>query len=105
MTATTGSSLAPTPGWWTISKPKVSLGFQGKVGMLGMKPVFVSIEGTARLIQDKAQFEAHWTTDLERWFKDGIDTPGLTLIQVHGTRAHYWNGEEQGELVLDAAIA
>jgi general stress protein 26 len=84
---------------------KVALGFQGKAGMLGMKPVFVSIEGRAELIRDKAQFEAHWTSDLERWFKDGVDTPGLVLIKVHGTRAHYWNGEDEGELVLDGAVA
>lgn len=84
--------------------PKVGLGFHGKGGMLGMKPVFIHIEGEARIIQDKAQFEAHWTPDLERWFKDGIDTPGLVLINVQGTRLHYWDGEEAGELVLTGAI-
>lgn len=85
--------------------PKVSLGFQAKGGLLGMKPRFVSIEGRAALIQDKAQFEAHWSKDLDRWFEQGMDTPGLTMIQVHGVRAHYWDGEEEGELVLDAVAA
>jgi general stress protein 26 len=83
--------------------PNVGLGFQAKGGLLGMKPRFVAIEGRAELIQDKAQFEAHWTKDLEIWFKDGIDTPGLTLIKVHGMRAHYWDGEDEGEVVLDQA--
>ena len=85
--------------------PKVSLGFQGKAGMLGMKPVFVSIEGIAELIRDKAAFEAHWTKDLDRWFEQGVDTPGLVLIKVRGTRAHYWDGEDQGEIVLDGVAA
>jgi len=85
--------------------PKVSLGFQGKAGLLGMKPVFVHIEGVAELIRDKAQFEAHWTKDLDRWFEQGVDTPGLTLIKVHGERAHYWDGEDQGDLVLGGASA
>ena len=85
--------------------PKVGLGFQGKAGMLGLKPVFVSIEGEAELIQDKAQFEAHWNKDLERWFEQGVDTPGLILIKVHGQRAHYWDGEDQGDLVLRGATA
>ena len=85
--------------------PKVSLGFQGKAGLLGLKPVFVHIEGMAELIRDKAQFEAHWTKDLDRWFKQGVDTPGLTLIRVHGERAHYWDGEDQGDLVLGGAHA
>ena len=82
------------------ANPKVGLGFQGKAGLLGLKPVFVSIEGSAELIQDKGQFEKHWNKDLERWFKEGTDTPGLTLIKVHGERAHYWDGEDQGDLVI-----
>ena len=80
--------------------PQVGLSFQGKAGMLGMRPFFVAIEGQAELIRDKAQFEAHWTKDLERWFKDGVDTPGLVLIKVSGERAHYWDGEDEGELSL-----
>ena len=87
------------------ANPRVGLGFHGKGGMLGMKPVFLHVEGEATIIQDKAQFEAHWTSDLERWFENGVDTPGLTLIHVRGTRLHYWDGEEQGELVLTGATA
>ncbi|WP_066798288.1 pyridoxamine 5'-phosphate oxidase family protein [Sphingomonas soli] len=85
------------------ANPSVSLGFQGKAGLLKMKPVFVSIEGTASIIQDKAAFEAHWAKDLDMWFEQGVDTPGLVLIQVHGERAHYWDGEDQGDLVIGAA--
>lgn len=87
------------------ANPDVGLGFQGKAGLLGMRPLFVSIEGKAELIKDKVQFEAHWTRDLELWFKEGVDTPGLTLIKVHGIRAHYWDGEDQGEIVLDRVSA
>ena len=87
------------------ANPDVGLGFQGKAGLLGMRPLFVSIEGKAELIKDKVQFEAHWTRDLELWFKEGVDTPGLTLIKVHGIRAHYWDGEDQGEIVLDRVAA
>jgi general stress protein 26 len=77
---------------------QVGLSFQGKAGMLGMRPFFVAIEGQAELIRDKGQFEAHWNTDLERWFKDGVDTPGLVLIKVHASRIHYWDGEDEGEI-------
>jgi general stress protein 26 len=82
-----------------------ALSFHGKGGLLGMKPVFVHIEGEAELIKDKPTFEAHWTSDLEMWFKQGVDTPGLTLIKVRGVRAHYWDGEDQGEFVLAGAAA
>jgi general stress protein 26 len=78
--------------------PKVGLGFQGKKGLLGKPPLFISVEGVAELIRDKAAFEAHWTKDLDTWFKDGIDTPGIVLVKVHAARIHYWNGEDEGEI-------
>ncbi|HWU95074.1 MAG TPA: pyridoxamine 5'-phosphate oxidase family protein [Sphingomonas sp.] len=84
---------------------QVGLAFHGKAGLLGMKPVFVHIEGVAELIRDKAAFEEHWTKGLNLWFKEGVDTPGLVLIRVHGTRAHYWDGEDQGEIVLAREVA
>ena len=80
--------------------PQVGLTLQGKAGLLGLRPFFVALEGRAELIQDRAQFEAHWTKDLERWWPEGADTPGLVLIRVHAQRAHYWDGEDEGEIVL-----
>ena len=80
--------------------PQVGLGYQGKAGMLGMRPLFVAVEGRAELIRDKARFADHWTKDLDRWFERGIDTPGLVLIKVAAERLHYWDGYEEGELKL-----
>ena len=82
--------------------PRVGLGYQGKSGALGFKPFFVAIEGRAELIRDKARFAEHWTKDLDRWFEQGIDTPGLVLIKVSAERLHYWDGFDEGELKLDA---
>ena len=83
--------------------PAVNLSYQGKSGLLGQRPFFLAVEGTAMLIRDKAQFEAHWTKGLERWWPQGTQTPGLVLIRVIGERAHYWDGEEEGELLLEDA--
>jgi general stress protein 26 len=80
--------------------PKVGLSFSGASGLLGTKPLFIALEGTAELIRDKAAFQAHWTTDLDRWFEKGVDTPGLVLIKVHADRIHAWNGNDQAELSL-----
>jgi general stress protein 26 len=80
--------------------PQVGLGYQGKSGMMGMKPFFLTVEGEAQLIRDKEQFEDHWTKELDAWFKDGVDTPGLCLIKVHAKRLHYWDGYDEGELDL-----
>lgn len=78
----------------------VNLAYQGKSGLLGMRPFFLAVEGRAALIRDKSRFAEHWTKGLERWWPQGIDTPGLVLIQVTGERAHYWDGEDEGELTL-----
>jgi general stress protein 26 len=80
--------------------PKVSLSFLGKSGLLHHRPFFVAVEGRAGLIRDKGRFEEHWNKDLERYFEQGIDTPGLVLIHVRAERLHYWDGEDEGELKL-----
>ena len=85
--------------------PQVSLIFQGKSGLFGVRPFFATVEGRAELIRDKAQFEAHWTSGLDRWFKQGVDTPGLLLIKVRAAKAHYWDGEEEGTIQLAGVTA
>jgi general stress protein 26 len=85
--------------------PRVGLSFQGKSGMLGMRPFFLIVEGRAALIRDKGQFVDHWTKDLDRYFERGLDTPGLTLIKVSAERLHYWDGHEEGEIELGRQVA
>ena len=83
--------------------PTVALAYQGSAGLMGVvgKPgMFIAIEGKGELIRDKGQFAAHWQKELERWWPQGIDTPGLTLIKIHADRLHYWDGGEEGELTL-----
>ena len=88
--------------------PSVGISYQGKGGLLGLvgKPgIFVHVEGEARLIKDKAKFAEHWDKELDMWFKQGVDTPGLALIEVVAKRIHYWDGMEEGEVKLPAAVA
>jgi general stress protein 26 len=78
---------------------KVSLAFSGKPGLLSSAAKFyAAIEGDAEVIRDKAAFEEHWASDLDAWFKQGVDTPGLVLIKVSARRIKYWNGYDEGEL-------
>ena len=78
------------------ANPHVSLSYTGAVGMLGGPPLFVDVAGTASLIDDKAAFVAHWTKDLDRYFPQRIDTPGVIMIQVHADRIRYWDGSDEG---------
>ncbi|MEO6092751.1 MAG: pyridoxamine 5'-phosphate oxidase family protein [Novosphingobium sp.] len=81
-------------------EPRVGLTYTGAAGLLGMRPLFIAIEGSAELIRDKGRFVEHWTKGLDGWFEGGVDTPGLVLIKVHAERLHYWNGGDEGELTL-----
>jgi general stress protein 26 len=81
--------------------PTVALAYQGSGGLMGVvgKPgIFIAIEGKGELIRDKGQFADHWQEELERWWPQGIDSPGLTLIKIHADRIHYWDGGEEGEV-------
>ena len=80
--------------------PNVALSYAGSKGLLGKPPVFITVQGEAKLIRDKKAFEAHWVDDLERWFENGVDTEGLVLIKVHANRIHYWDGESEGEVAI-----
>ena len=78
----------------------VTLSFTGQKGLLGKPPIFIAVEGMAELIRDKAAFEEHWTKDLDRWFAEGIDTPGLLMIKARASQIRYWDGEEEGRLTV-----
>jgi general stress protein 26 len=81
-------------------EPKVGLSLQSSKGLFGKPPLFVSVEGHAELVRDKAEFAEHWSSGLDRWFKQGVETPGVVMLKVRAVRIHYWDGEEQGEVKL-----
>ena len=73
--------------------PAVTLSFPSK-------DTWITLQGAATLYTDDPElFAEHWTDGLERWFEQGIETPGLTLIQVRAERAEV-NGRA-GEGVVD----
>ncbi len=72
--------------------PMVSLGFNGKDSF------YAAVSGEAELIRDKAELEKHWTPELDKWFEQGVETPGVVMIKVSAERIKYWDGMEDGEL-------
>jgi general stress protein 26 len=79
--------------------PKVALGFSSAAGVFS-DGIYVAVEGTAELIRDKGAIQQHWTSDVDKWFDKGVDTPGIVLIKVKAKRATYWKGREEGEIEL-----
>lgn len=79
---------------------QVTLSYTGAAGMLGGPPLFVTVSGTAALVDDKAAFADHWTKDLDRYFPQGIDTPGVVMIRVEAKAIRYWDGGDEGEIAI-----
>jgi len=79
---------------------QVSLSFQGGAGLLGKPPLFIAVEGRAEVVRDKLAFAEHWQSEMERWFENGVDTPGLVMLKVRATRIRYWNSEDEGEILI-----
>lgn len=79
---------------------RVSLSFTGKPGVNSKSHFFVTVHGRAELIRDRQVFNDHWTADLDNWFDQGPETPGLVMIKVRAERIRYWDGADQGELIV-----
>jgi len=70
----------------------VNLSFTGK------NQLYISIAGRALLTTDKEVLKEHWLDELNQWFEDGIETPGIILIHVRADRIKFWHKEKQGEI-------
>ena len=58
---------------------------------------FLSIYGTATIIQDAEKAKELWKTHAKIWF-NGPDDPNLTLIQFTPDEGYYWDAEN-GKIV------
>ena len=51
---------------------------------------YVSLSGTAQVLNDRARIRELWSPFLKAWF-DGPDDPNLRLIKVSATNAEFWD--------------
>ena len=63
---------------------------QVNVGM-GSGGTWVSLTGTARVVDDVAKKKELWNSVVEAWFPDGPDDDGVVLLKVTGESAEYWD--------------
>ncbi|UEG51523.1 pyridoxamine 5'-phosphate oxidase family protein [Mucilaginibacter daejeonensis] len=52
---------------------------------------FISVNGSAAIVDDRTRMKELWSPAVEVFFKDGIDDPALTLLKVNITDAEYWD--------------
>ena len=64
---------------------------------------FVSVAGTARVVHDRAKMEQLYTSSLDIWFEDGLDTPGIVLLRVTPSLTEFWE-PAKGKLAMAAGM-
>jgi len=52
---------------------------------------YVSVSGTAEIVDDRAKKEELWSDIYKAWFPQGLDHPDLCLMKVEVTFAEYWD--------------
>lgn len=52
---------------------------------------YVSVSGTAAVVDDLAKKKQLWTKMADAWFPGGAADPDLALVQVKIIHAHYWD--------------
>ncbi len=55
------------------------------------KQNYVSMSGTATIVQDKAKIKELWKPELKVWFPKGTDEPDIALLKVTVDKAEYWD--------------
>jgi general stress protein 26 len=71
--------------------PAVSLGY-----VATERGTWIAIEAEAEIVDDAAEKRERWFEDLERWFPEGPEDPGVVLIRAAATRVRAWG--KDGEL-------
>lgn len=69
---------------------------------------FVSIEGSARLVDDPARKQELWTSMARPYFPGGVDDPELILLVVQTERAEIWDSPDSSivrTIAMAASIA
>ena len=52
---------------------------------------WISIDGTAEIVDDKAKVHELWNGWVDAWLPQGPDDPSVVLIKVTGESAEYWD--------------
>ncbi len=77
--------------------PRVELSYVG--GTKGA-PIWISLTGTAKIVDKEETKVELWMKELERWFEDGPEDPEVVLIHVKAKRVAWWSYKDEGELKM-----
>ena len=67
------------------ARPQVNVAYAGSSS-------WVSLSGTAAVIEDPAKLAELWNTFTDAWMEGGPENPDNVLIKVDASSAEYWDG-------------
>jgi general stress protein 26 len=94
--------------WFFMSKssdPVEDLKASPMVGIVYADPsadTYVSVSGTAAMLEDAAKKQQLWNKAAQAWFSGGPTDPDLALVQVQIIHANYWDVKESKPVQLFA---
>lgn len=86
--------------WFFMSRsgdPVADLAADGRVNVSYADPgddSYVSVSGTAAVVEDVEKKKQLWSKMAEAWFPQGPTDPDLALVQVKIIHANYWDVKE-----------
>lgn len=81
--------------WFLVSKSAtlvIDIQADERVGVsLSSNDAWVSLAGTAELVEDRAKIKELWSPTVEAWFPEGPDDPEVGLLKFDAHSAEYWD--------------
>src|SRR5690606_2026933 len=59
---------------------------------------YVSVSGTAEVVQDRAKIEEMWNPVYKAWFPDGLDDPTICLLRIDVEQAEYLDSPSSAQV-------
>ncbi|MBZ9711795.1 pyridoxamine 5'-phosphate oxidase family protein [Deinococcus multiflagellatus] len=67
------------------------------------KGIYVSLQGTATLVEDRAKLDELWNEMYKAYFPEGKDDPNIQLIRIEAHGAEYWESDGKIRSLLGLA--
>jgi len=74
------------------AEPTVLLAFQNE------NSAYLSLRGTARLVEDRKRIKELWKEPYRVWFPGGAEDPDIALVAVKPIDAEYWDNRGMNKL-------
>ncbi len=81
--------------WFVIGRHASAvthIGLDPAVGVsFSSNDAWLSLAGSAEIVDDRAKLRDQWNPVLEAWFPDGPEDPDVTLLKVNALSGEYWD--------------